>query len=274
MFLFRLLSPWDIFNARWNHIQQTENSIFKTTLRAISLLSNSYRCEMLGNFSRQRKQSNLWFNWIKYVQIFNVLSWLIENVVPHKWVWLTFKSCQRYPNFKIYMSTIGKRANREVIFRAWSMLLLTVYNHLRRYILINHIIWTSPSRNVNSHGKYRMKWVADVYPFKVNENVKCFTHPIKFTVLTYQYCHIFLAWNGKLHNANVSNTTTSIRITPLLARSTLFVEFDTCINWAPPWWRLWKLWLRHVVTIIFSDSTDTWEQKERRKKMKGFIVGE
>lgn len=36
-----------------------------------------------------------------------------------------------------------------------------------------------------------------------------------------QYCHIFLAWNGRLQTANVSTTTMSIRTTPRRARSTL-----------------------------------------------------
>lgn len=49
-----------------------------------------------------------------------------------------------------------------------------------------------------------------------------------------QYCHIFLAWNGKLHIANISTMTMSIRITPRLARSTFCVEFGWFRDIAPP----------------------------------------
>lgn len=83
---------------------------------------------------------------------------------------------------------------------------------------------------------------------------------------THQYCHIFLAWNGRLHKANVSTTTISIRMTPLLARSTLLDECDTCVSWVPCRW--WKLFCdRHVVTTTLSDSTETcnWIEQDGQK---------
>lgn len=100
---------------------------------------------------------------------------------------------------------------------------------------------------------------------------------------THQYCHIFLAWNGKLQTAKVSTTMISIRITPRRARNTLFDECDTWYICGPWWWcRWWKLCVRkEVVVTALSESTDTciiWrvgynEQSERKinKRVKAYI---
>lgn len=77
---------------------------------------------------------------------------------------------------------------------------------------------------------------------------------------THQYCHIFLAWSGRLQRANVRTTTMSILTTPRLARSTLLVEcVDMCV-----WCLMWLLWpwtlcVRHVETPFLSDSIETCE---------------
>lgn len=77
---------------------------------------------------------------------------------------------------------------------------------------------------------------------------------------THQCWYIFLAWYGKLHNANVSTTIISIRITPRRARSTLFDECEICVALCVPWRWWWKLdWGLHVVTTVLSESTETCE---------------
>lgn len=53
-----------------------------------------------------------------------------------------------------------------------------------------------------------------------------------------QYCHILRAWKGKLHTANVSTTTISIRTTPRRARNTLR---DRWLKW----WQLLVSWFEH-----------------------------
>lgn len=78
---------------------------------------------------------------------------------------------------------------------------------------------------------------------------------------TYQYCHIFLACNGKLHKANANTTNISMRITPRRARNTLLDEWDTWYN-CVPWCLWWKLCVRHVVVITLSESTDTWNRRK------------
>lgn len=58
----------------------------------------------------------------------------------------------------------------------------------------------------------------------VIRNVSGVSRALKSLLPSYpldQYCHILRAWKGRLHTANVSTTTMSMRTTPRRARSTL-----------------------------------------------------